>query len=223
MINHIGFIMDGNGRWAKMRGFPRQEGHKKGLDTAQNVISMCANHGIKYVSLFVFSTENWKRPEDEVKGLFGLALKYLNSLSSLKKDNVKIIHSGDINGLPKALCNKIAETEEKTSSNTGCVVNLCINYGGQSEIVSLANKMVENKTQFTEEQFDKAIRRGLPPLDLVVRTGGQMRISNFMLYQMAYAELIFLDTLWPDFDKSDFDAIMEMYSNRIRNFGGIKE
>lgn len=223
MPNHVAVIMDGNGRWAKLRRLPRHEGHKKGLETAKNVITWCKESGIKFVSLFVFSTENWKRPEKEVNELFALADKYLSSITDFASDDVKILHSGEINGLPNNLADKIILAEQKTAKNKGCTVNLCINYGGQAEIVSLANKMAEKGMQLTEAQFTAAICGQLPSLDFVVRTGGQMRVSNFMLYQMAYAELLFLDTLWPDFDKSDFDDIINVYSNRARNFGGIKE
>lgn len=218
---HVGFIMDGNGRWAKLRGLPRLEGHKRGLDTAKKVISLCGNLGIKYVSLFVFSTENWKRSEDEVSGLFKLAERYLSSITEFADKGVKIVHSGDLNGLPTALNNKIIAAERKTADNSALVVNLCINYGGQAEIVSLANKMVEKRTQLTVEEFSKKICGLLPPLDFVVRTGGQMRISNFMLFQMAYAELLFTDTLWPDFDENDLNDALDIYAKRGRNFGGI--
>ncbi|MEG1527759.1 MAG: polyprenyl diphosphate synthase [Clostridia bacterium] len=220
--SHIAFIMDGNGRWAKLRGLPRKEGHKEGLETVHKVIDNCLEFGIKYVSLFVFSTENWKRPKTEVDGLFSLACRYLDSFND-ESGKIRIIFTGSYNSLPQTLVNKINKTVENTCNNNDITVNLCLNYGGRAEIVETANKFIQLGKRVSEKQFTQTILNELPEIDFVVRTGGQMRLSNFMLYSCAYAELYFTDCLWPDFDKQQLCTALEIYRKRIRNFGGVKE
>ncbi|HPG92269.1 MAG TPA: polyprenyl diphosphate synthase [Clostridia bacterium] len=220
--NHIAFIMDGNGRWANMRGMPRAYGHKKGVETVERVINHCLQTGIKFVSLYVFSTENWKRPNEEVNGLFELAKKYFAKLTDFRKKNIKIVVSGERNGLPAELVKEIAQAEKETLINTAMTVNLCINYGGRTEIVSAVNNAIANKEKkIDEETLSKYMYHNMPDPDIIIRTGGHMRLSNFLLYQSAYSELFFTDTLWPDYSTKDIDDVLEIYSKRQRNYGGI--
>ena len=222
-LQHIAFIMDGNGRWASMRGLNRNFGHKKGLSTVENVITWCKQAGIKVVSLYVFSTENWKRPQKEVEGIFSLAKKYLDKFEAFCQQGVKVVVSGSKDRLPKELVVKIDEIQQQTSSHDQITVNLCINYGGRSEIVCAVNNILASGGTVTEESLLSAMYAKLPEPDMVVRTGGHMRLSNFLLYQSAYAELYFTDTLWPDFTKEEFDKIVEVYYGRVRNFGGLSK
>ncbi|MDD3831863.1 MAG: polyprenyl diphosphate synthase [Clostridia bacterium] len=218
--NHIGIIMDGNGRWATMRGLPRKEGHVQGVKVAQSIVDYCVEVGIKYISLFVFSTENWKRPKVEVDGLFSLANSYLDRFDN--QSQLRLIFSGSQEGLPRAFVRKLNALVNSTKDNTVCTVNLCINYGGKAQIATIASKLASSGRQITTDSLDNEFFAQLPEIDLVVRTGGQQRLSNFMLYQCAYAELIFMDCLWPDFDRRAFDSVLTIYNNRVRNFGGVK-
>ena len=220
-LQHIAFIMDGNGRWASMRGLNRNVGHKHGLSTVENVIDWCKQAGIKAVSLYVLSTENWKRPKKEVDGIFLLAKKYLNKFESFCENGVKVVVSGSKDRLPVELVSKIESIQQKTMHHEEITVNLCINYGGRSEIVDAVNKILVNGGTVSEEALLSAMYVDLPEPDMIVRTGGHMRLSNFLLYQSAYSELYFTDTLWPDFSKQEFDKILEIYYGRVRNFGGL--
>ncbi|MEG2015156.1 MAG: polyprenyl diphosphate synthase, partial [Clostridia bacterium] len=204
-LTHLAIIMDGNGRWAQNRGLSRFVGHKEGLNTVKKVASWCIKYEINYLTLFVFSTENWKRPRVEVDGLFSLASKYFDEFINLCKNETKIVVSGSLSELPKSLQNKIIETERKTASNSILTINLCINYGGRKEIVTAINKLLATDTKIDEQSLMSAMYQDIPEPDLIVRTGGEKRLSNFLLYQSAYSELYFSDTLWPDFTEEEFN------------------
>ena len=219
---HIAFIMDGNGRWAKKRFMPRMEGHRRGLTVAENVIDQCLALGVKYVSLYVFSTENWKRDQAEVQGLFDLAYRYIDRFETFCKDKARVVVSGRRDRLPQKLLAKIVDIEAKTAEFDKICVNLLSDYGGQNEIADAVARIVASGKQPTEAEIRANLYNAfVPDPDLIVRTGGQKRLSNFMLYQSAYAELYFSDTLWPDFSETELQAIIADYSARVRNFGGI--
>lgn len=220
---HVAIIMDGNGRWAKGRGLPRISGHRQGLKVAEELIDYSLSLGVKYLSLFVFSTENWKRPTGEVSSLFSLADKYLSQLEKFCKDKVRIVVSGERAGLPQKLVDKIDLIQQRTGEFDAICVNLCINYGGQREIVEAVKRLDASGKEITVEGISANLYNKLPPPDLIVRTGGQKRLSNFLLYQSAYAELFFTDTLWPDFTMDEYDEILADFSARTRNFGGITD
>ena len=220
---HVAVIMDGNGRWAKGRGLPRIAGHKRGLEVAEDFIDYSLLRGIKYLSLFVFSTENWKRPSSEVNSLFSLADKYLSRFEKFCKDKVRVVVSGEREGIPAKLAEKIVLIEQKTREFDAICVNLCINYGGQSEIVQAVRRLNESGEEVTVESIGANLYHQLPPPDVIIRTGGQKRLSNFLLYQSAYAELFFTDTLWPDFTMQEYDSILTEFGARTRNFGGIAD
>ncbi len=219
--DHVAIIMDGNGRWAKARGLARLHGHKRGLDVAERIIDHSLEIGIKYLSLYVFSTENWKRPDSEVSNLFSLADRYMSRFEKFCKDKVRVVVSGERDGLPVKLVEKIKDVENRTKDFDAICVNLCINYGGQREVVEAVKKICAKGESVTVESIKQNMYNVLPDPDLILRTGGQQRLSNFLLFQSAYSELIFTDTLWPDFTNEEYDAILEEYSRRTRNFGGI--
>ena len=218
---HIAIIMDGNGRWAKNRGLARLHGHKKGLEVAEKIIDYSQALGVKYLSLYVFSTENWKRPAAEVSNLFGLADKYLSRFEKFCKDKVRVVVSGEREGLPANLVEHIEYIERQTKDFDAICVNLCINYGGQREIVEAVKKLYSKGREITADNILDSMYHKLPEPDIILRTGGQKRLSNFLLFQSAYSELFFTDTLWPDFTTEEYDAVLAEYSNRSRNFGGI--
>ena len=220
---HVAIIMDGNGRWAKRRGLPRAAGHRQGLKVAEEFIDYSLSLGVKYLSLFVFSTENWKRPKSEVSSLFSLADKYLSRFEKFCRDRVKVVVSGEREGLSPKLVEKISLIEEKTREFDAIYVNLCINYGGQREIVEAVKRVCAKGEEITVESIGANLYNQLPPPDVIIRTGGQKRLSNYLLYQSAYAELFFTDTLWPDFTKEEYDEILADFSARTRNFGGISD
>lgn len=219
---HAAIIMDGNGRWAKARGLPRVKGHEEGLRTARKVIDYSLARGIKYLSLYVFSTENWKRPQAEVAALFSLAEKYLDDFADFCSKGVRVVVSGEREGLPQKLVRKIEEMQLKTADFDAICVNLCINYGGRREIAHAAQKAAQSGA-VNEQSIAANLYNNLPFPDVIVRTGGQKRLSNFMLFQAAYAELYFSDTLWPDFSCEEYQKILEDYCGRSRNFGAITE
>jgi len=220
---HIGFIMDGNGRWAKLRGKPRLNGHKAGLRRVDDVLEMCKKYGIKFVSLYVFSTENWSRPKEEVDNLFDLARQYLKKSKDFLNRDIKVVSSGSKTRLPTDLVENILNIEESTKDCKSLTLNLCINYGGRDEIVHAVNQIIKSGKEVDEKTFSKYLfKPELPELDLVVRTSGEMRLSNFMLYQAAYAELYFTEVLWPDFNEEQFVLMLKSYDKRERKFGDIK-
>jgi len=215
--------MDGNGRWAKLRGKPRLNGHKAGLRRVDDVLEMCKKYGIKFVSLYVFSTENWSRPKEEVDNLFDLARQYLKKSKDFLNRDIKVVSSGSKTRLPTDLVENILNIEESTKDCKSLTLNLCINYGGRDEIVHAVNQIIKSGKEVDEKTFSKYLfKPELPELDLVVRTSGEMRLSNFMLYQAAYAELYFTEVLWPDFNEEQFVLMLKSYDKRERKFGDIK-
>jgi undecaprenyl diphosphate synthase len=224
---HIAFIMDGNGRWAKCRGLSRLEGHRAGLEAARRIIHYLGESGIKFVTLYAFSTENWSRPEEEVKGLFRILADSLKkgALADLHQNNVRIRHLGRQEGLPADVKKAITEATKLTQDNTGPVLSLALNYGGRQEIVDAVRHVITEAIpacDITEKTFnDYLYTAGLPDVDLVVRTSGEMRLSNFLLWQSAYAEYYFTPVLWPDFDRTEMDKALDAFSQRQRRFGGL--
>ncbi|MEL3911634.1 polyprenyl diphosphate synthase [Treponema pedis] len=219
---HIAIVMDGNGRWAKNRGLPRTAGHDEGLKTVKKIVKAAAAFGIPYITLYIFSTENWKRTEQEVGFLMGLIKRHLRAeFNFYAENNLRVLHIGDIEGLPKDIQKEISDVKEKTSNFSGTSVVLAINYGGQDEIIRAIKKLsVEelNKldTAFFSEKLDTA---GIPPVDLFIRTSGEKRLSNFLLWQSAYSELFFSEKLWPDWTEQDLYDTIEAYKKRDRRFG----
>lgn len=220
---HVAIIMDGNGRWARSKGLPRAYGHKRGLDIAEKIIDCSLTFGVKFLSLYVFSTENWKRPQEEVNALFDLAEKYLNRFEKFCRDKIKVVVSGEREGLPASLVEKIDYIQQKTAAFDGICVNLCINYGSQMEIARAAEKAAKCGRVTVESIALNLYNPSLPFPDLVIRTGGHKRLSNFLLFQCAYAELYFSDTFWPDFSPDEYNSILEEYAVRARTFGGITD
>lgn len=227
---HVAIIMDGNGRWAQQRGLHRIHGHKKGVERAEEITEVSAEIGIKYLTLFAFSTENWKRPKGEVEFLMHLLKEFLvNKREKFIKNNVRFTVMGQILQLPKEVVKEIEQTIEATKNCTGLTLNLALNYGGRAEIVDAVKKIVKrvlensiNPEDIDEELFSKFLYHpSMPEPDLLIRTSGEMRISNFMLWQLAYTELYFTKTLWPDFTKEEFLKAIEDYKNRERRFGGL--
>lgn len=221
---HIGFIMDGNGRWAKMRGYPRVKGHRAGIKTVESVIDLSKKYGIQCVSLYVLSTENISRPKSEVDNLFDLARKYLKKVDTFLKKDIRVVVSGSSDGLPGDLTDAIKTVETKTKNCKSLTLNLCINYGGRNEIIHAVNAMLKDGVACADKTaFESYLYKQLPDLDLIVRTSGELRLSNFMLYQAAYAELYFTDVLWPDFDEQQFVLMLSSFNKRERKFGDIKD
>lgn len=212
---HIGFIMDGNGRWAQARSMPRSEGYAHGLVALYKVAKRCSELGVEAVSVYAFSTENNARPLDEIDAIAKVVQKFNLSYDG----NYKISYMGDIASLPDSLANSIETVEQNTADNDGMWLNIAFNYGGRADIIHAA-KVTYDHGEFIEDTFESHLSSAhLPPLDAVVRTGGEKRLSNFMLYESAYAELIFLDKLWPDMQESDVDDIIAEFENRNRKFG----
>ena len=218
-LRHIAFIMDGNGRWAKKRNMPREYGHKKGAQVFHDLCEYCNEIGIKYMTVYAFSTENWKRPKTEVDAIMRLLEEYLDRELP---DNVKIRVIGDVSALPEKLIKKIRDVEERSKNNES-VVNIAINYGSRAEITTALNKLLaEGRKNVTEADINAALYTGdCPDPDLIVRTGGDLRISNFLLWQAAYSELYFTDTLWPDMTPEKVDAAIADFYSRKRRFGGL--
>ncbi|MCR4692784.1 MAG: isoprenyl transferase [Firmicutes bacterium] len=227
---HIGVIMDGNGRWAKKRGLPRSAGHQAGADTLKKIVTECNNMGIKYITVYAFSTENWKRPKEEVNFLMNLLLSYLrDSEKTLAKENVVIRAIGGREALSEEIRQQIKKTEEFTKNNTGIVMNIALNYGSREELREAARKLADKAvrgeikpSEITEDMIsDELYTSGQPDPDLIIRTSNELRLSNFLMWQAAYSELYFTKTLWPDFSVSDLhNAILE-YQSRNRRYGGV--
>lgn len=220
--NHIGFIVDGNGRWAKNRHLNRSAGHKFGVEAVKKIISALLELNIKYSSFFVFSTENFKRSEEEVNNIFSLLKEYIKTdLETFNNNGIKLVISGDITKLPQDLQEDLKNCLEKTKNNDKLVVNMCLNYGGQQEIVRACNNIIKDKIENVNEKMFKnyLYSRELPPLDLVIRTSGELRISNFMLFDLAYAEFYFTKTYWPSFNKKGLLKALKEYQKRDRRFG----
>ncbi len=221
---HVGIIMDGNGRWAKLRGKPRSYGHKKGADIIDEIVSACFNRGIEAVSLYAFSTENWIRPKEEILTIFGLLGFLLDGkFSKLMKQHVRLTISGDITPIPENLRVKCLNAIEKSKDFTGRTLNVALNYGSRTEITRACNLALQSgKTEISEEDIAANLyTAGLPDIDLVIRTSGEMRLSNFFLWQCAYSEFYFTDVLWPDFHEDELQKALDWFSHRKRRFGGV--
>ena len=219
---HIGIIMDGNGRWAKKRALPRSAGHKAGANVFRTISKECERLGIEYVTFYAFSTENWKRPKDEVNALMSLFMDYLLEAKSdmTKAGNSKIKFIGEKEGISDELLKLMNEAEEETASHTGTTVYLAINYGGRQEITSAVNKLIASgKSEITEEDISNAIYT-VPDCDLIIRPSGEQRLSNFLLWQAAYSEFWYSDVLWPDFKIADLHKALSEFEKRNRRFGG---
>jgi len=220
--DHVAIFMDGNGRWATARGLPRTEGHREGLNAAKRVIKAAEDLGIRFVTLYTFSTENWKRTAEEVGFLMGLIRKHLAAEFDFYRDNgIRVVHSGDPEGLPADVLSEIRRVESDTAGFGRLTVNLAINYGGRDEIVRAVRRLQAKGSPITEETISAGLDRpDLPFPDLVLRPGGETRLSNFLLWESAYAELLFLDKLWPDFGPEDLALAVDEYRRRDRRFGG---
>ncbi len=219
---HIGIIMDGNGRWATDRGLSRAEGHQEGRKAAKRVVLAAEKAGIRYLSLYVFSTENWKRTTEEVGFLMGLLKNYLLAEYDFYRQNrIRVVHSGDPDGLDRGIVADIRQVEKDTAQYERITVNIAVNYGGRDEIARAARRVARSGREITEESIRSALDRPeLPDPDLIIRTAGDLRMSNFLLWQSAYSELWFTDKYWPDFCAEDLDAAIESFGSRKRRFGG---
>ena len=226
---HIGIIMDGNGRWAKKRGLPRFAGHKAGADTFKKIARYCNQIGIKYLTVYAFSTENWKRPQKEVEAIIDLLRDYLRDAENYKKENIRVRFIGDVSVFDEEIRTKIAESQSESKDFTGLNLNIAINYGGKDEIVNAARLLAEEavKGRLRPDEIDEAAvearlyTNGQPNVDLVIRPSGEYRLSNFMVWQSAYAEFVFMNVLWPDFTEKHLNEALWKYANRNRRFGGL--
>lgn len=227
---HIGIIMDGNGRWAQKRFLPRSAGHRAGASNFRTITRYCSKIGIKYLTMYAFSTENWNRPLEEVGALMRLFKEYLEeALRDFMDENIRVRFIGDVSAFPADLRELIQEVEEASASKTGMVLNLAMNYGGRAEITRAAKAFAEDVAagkaraeDLTEEGFSKYLyTSGQPDPDLIIRPSGEERLSNFLLWQSAYAEFVYFDILWPDFKTKDLDEAIAIYSSRQRRFGGV--
>jgi len=217
--------MDGNGRWARKRLLPRIAGHKRGLEALQKIIKSAITYNISTVTLYAFSTENWNRPSEEINGLMNLFSESINSeTGKLIENNISVLVLGDITIFTKELQIKIKSLVKKTSKNTGLKLNIALNYGARSEILMAVNKATKKKSGVLLEKdlTDNLYTKNMPDVDLLIRTGGQRRLSNFLLWQIAYSELYFIDTLWPDFSDKDFVNALYFFQNTERKFGNLK-
>ncbi|MBS5941875.1 MAG: isoprenyl transferase [Finegoldia magna] len=221
---HIAIIMDGNGRWATKRNKPRVFGHNEGMKRVVDVVENSLNIGIKYLSLYAFSTENWKRPQKEIDFLMQILIKYIDDqLNKLVTQGVKINILGDISVLPKKVIQKIEYALDSTKDNDKLILNIAINYGSRQEILKAVNTAIEKGEILTDDEFSNLLyTRNQPDVDLLIRPGGEKRLSNFLLYQMSYAELYFSDIYWPDFKLESLIDAIYWYQNRDRRFGGLK-
>ncbi len=225
---HVAIIMDGNGRWATQRGLPRAAGHRAGTENIRRVIERFADHGVQYLTLYAFSTENWNRPQREVRALIRLLRYFIRrELNNLHRNGIRLQMLGHIETLPEWLQQQVRDAIALTRENDRMVLNICFSYGGRDDIVMAIRGMLENGVkadEVTEELVGRYVMTaGMPDPDLVIRTAGEQRISNFLLWQSAYAELYFTDTYWPDFGREDTDIALAEYGRRKRKFGGLLE
>ncbi|MBL6857178.1 MAG: di-trans,poly-cis-decaprenylcistransferase [Pelagibacteraceae bacterium] len=221
-LNHIAFIMDGNGRWGLKKKRSRNYGHLAGVKTVQKIVESSTQFKIPIISFYVFSTENWKRPKSEINYLFNLIKIYFNKeINNIMKNDIRIVISGEIQKLPLKIKNILRNVIRKTKKNKKITINLAINYGSKSEIINSIKRIIQRSQKATEENIKKNLYNNLSFPDILIRTGGQKRLSNFMLWQLAYAEIFFIDKLWPDFTKGDYSKIIRKYYKIKRNFGGI--
>ena len=220
---HIAIIMDGNGRWAKMRGLPKIIGHREGIESLRDIVKYCRETGIAILTVYAFSTENWSRPKKEVGTLMGFVKKYLDiELANFKKNEIRLNFIGRLDELPSSVEREIKMAMDQTKKYSKMIFNVALNYGSRSEIVDAVNKILaEGRKHVTEDNFGQFLyTKGLPDPDLLVRTSGEMRISNFLLWQLSYAEFYFTEKLWPDFRRRDLEDAIEVYQGRDRRFGG---
>ena len=222
-VNHVAIIMDGNGRWGIKHKNSRNAGHRAGLDNVESIINECLKINIKYLTLYTFSTENWKRPEKEINFLFNLLESFLtNKIDNLIKKNIKLKFIGKINQLPSKLKKLIKNSESKTSKNLSLQVNVALNYGSKNELISTIKAILKKKTKVNENNIDKNLfTKNIIDPDILIRTGDTRRLSNFMLWQLAYTEIFFEKKLWPDFKSNDFRKILNKFKSIKRNFGSI--
>ena len=220
---HIAIIMDGNGRWAKKRGLPRTAGHKVGAEVFRDIATYCQELGIEYLTIYAFSTENWKRPKDEVDMLMSLLEQYLQeAIDTMERDHIRLRVLGDVAGLSPQLQRMIDETNAISTHYQGFQANICLNYGGRAEILRAARLCAEAGEEWTEENFSKYLwSAGIPDPELIIRPSGELRLSNFLLWQCAYSEFYFCDTLWLDFKRKDLDLAIIDFQHRDRRFGGV--
>ena len=225
---HIGIIMDGNGRWAKKRGLPRNAGHKKGAEVFENISRYCRDLGIKWLTVYAFSTENWKRPKDEVDGIMNLMKGYLKNMASARNEHIAVRFIGDRTPFDDELTELMEKAENADVGEVITTVQIALNYGGREEIVQsvreIAKKVAEGEISpesINEDTISKNLYSGTPECDLIVRPSGEERLSNFLLWESAYSEFVFMDVLWPDFTKEDLDKALLEYSKRNRRFGGV--
>ena len=227
---HVAIIMDGNGRWAKKRGLPRTAGHAAGAENFRTIATYCKEIGLEYLTVYAFSTENWKRPAEEVSAIMGLLKKYLiEAIGKMERDRVKMCFFGDLSPLPQELRDLCEQTREISKHYEGVQVNICLNYGGRDELVRAAKAFAldcaagkADPNHLTEAQFGNYLfSAGVPDPDLVIRPSGEERISNFLLWQSAYAEYYFTDVLWPDFNRDELHRALAAYQHRQRRFGGV--
>jgi undecaprenyl diphosphate synthase len=229
---HVAIIMDGNGRWAKARGLPRFEGHRRGVEAVRRAVKSAMTHGVRYLTVYSFSTENWRRPPDEVAMLMGLLRRFIrNDLADLNKNGVRVRVIGDRDNLASDIAPLLVEAEQLTRDNCGLTLTVAFNYSGRQEIVEAARQLaidvrdgrVDPNTIGVDDFADRLDTAGLPDPDLIIRTSGEMRLSNFLLWQAAYAGLVFLPILWPDFDDAAFVSALDQYAARERRFGAVAE
>ena len=227
---HIAVILDGNGRWAQRRGLPRTAGHKAGAETFRTIATYCRDIGLEYLTVYAFSTENWKRPKEEVETIMVLLKRYLlEAIDTMERDNVRLRFLGDMQALSQELRDLVEQCNAISGRLTGCQCNICINYGGRAEIAQGARRFAEDcaagvvkPDDLTEETFEKYLySAGMPSPELLIRPGGEQRLSNFLLWQCAYAEFYFTDVLWPDFSKEELHRAIAAYQHRNRRFGGV--
>ena len=227
---HIAIIMDGNGRWAKKRGLPRSAGHAAGAENFRTIATYCKEIGLDYLTVYAFSTENWRRPPEEVEAIMGLLKRYLlEAISKMERDRVKMEFFGDLSPLAPELQELCQQTREISKRYEGCQVNICLNYGGRDELIRAAQAYAADclegradPNHLTQSQFSGYLySRGVPDPDLVIRPSGELRLSNFLLWQCAYAEFYFTDVLWPDFSKEELHRAIAAYQTRSRRFGGV--
>lgn len=225
---HVGIIMDGNGRWAQARGLPRLEGHRAGTENIRRMLEACAQHGVKILTIYAFSTENWNRPDEEVKGLFRILEEVIDhEVENFHRQGVRLRHLGRLEGISQGMTKKVQEAVELTKNNQKLTLNVAFNYGGRAEILDAVRQMMAagiKPEEVDEETMERYLyTAGLPAPDLIIRTGGEMRLSNFLIWQAAYAEYYSTPTFWPDFDAQELYRALLAYQERERKFGGLPE
>ena len=226
---HVAIIMDGNGRWARKRGLPRTAGHAAGAETFRTIAYRCRDLGIPYLTVYAFSTENWKRPADEVEGIMNLLRQYIKDIRAAAREDIRFIFLGDITRLPEDITAELLDIQQSTVNNTGFIAGVALNYGGRDEITRAARELAREAASgeispdgITEDSIEKLLYTAeMPPLDMIIRPSGEQRLSNFLIWQAAYAEFVFMDVLWPDFTKKHLEYAIQIYNDRDRRFGGV--